>query len=204
MQIVRVIDSAHSQSVRDWRGCGDAFLTFSTEIRHSKTIDMRTLTEFIEGHHQESPQECINALDVVAAQIPSASFFSTARARSFFTRNGSATLGGGAEVWAGYFQSIRPLQCGLVVNLDTTATAFREPKPVMEVLADLWGTTPKQLGSLRVDDRMRRMAEKQLRLCQVETGHRAEFRRRYRVNGLSKIPCSQLRYGATSFVLRKF
>ena len=51
----------------------------------------------------------INALDVLINQVPATDFTTVGR-RAFFTPEGSHRLFGGAEVWQGYWQSLRPGQ----------------------------------------------------------------------------------------------
>jgi eukaryotic translation initiation factor 2C len=38
------------------------------------------------------------------------------------------------QVWLGYQQSLRPSQGGLTLNMDMAATAFLEPRPVIDFL----------------------------------------------------------------------
>ncbi|KAL5081370.1 hypothetical protein RYX36_009791 [Vicia faba] len=46
-------------------------------------------------------------------------------------------LGEGLESWRGFYQSIRPTQMGLSLNIDMSSTAFIEPLPVIEFVAQL-------------------------------------------------------------------
>lgn len=43
-------------------------------------------------------------------------------------------IGLGAEVWLGYNQTLRPVQCGLTVTIDLSTTAFIKAAPVMDYL----------------------------------------------------------------------
>ena len=47
--------------------------------------------------------------------------------RSFFTEEGSRSIGGGMELWRGYFQSIRPSQAKMYLNVDiATGIMFKK------------------------------------------------------------------------------
>ncbi|KAF3774292.1 argonaute 10 protein [Nymphaea thermarum] len=46
-------------------------------------------------------------------------------------------LGEGLESWCGFYQSIRPTQMGLSLNIDMSSTAFIEPVPVIEFVAQI-------------------------------------------------------------------
>lgn len=69
------------------------------------------------------------------------------RGSIFNTDQGRApVLGGGAEAWKGYSQSLRPSQGGLTLNVDMACTAFLESKPVLEYLAKAAGVSEAAVG----------------------------------------------------------
>lgn len=41
------------------------------------------------------------------------------------------------QVWLGYKQSLRPCENGLTLNIDVAATAFLQPVPVLQHLANV-------------------------------------------------------------------
>ena len=43
------------------------------------------------------------------------------------------------QVWLGHFQSVRPLESGLTLNVDITATAFLQSRPCMNHLLEMAG-----------------------------------------------------------------
>jgi len=51
--------------------------------------------------------------------------------RSFFTPDMPAPISGGAEVWLGYYQSLRATQAGLTLNVDMSAMAFVRSMPMV-------------------------------------------------------------------------
>ncbi|EDO38584.1 predicted protein, partial [Nematostella vectensis] len=65
------------------------------------------------------PQDAIQGMDIVLRQMPSMKF--TAVGRCFFPPpNGHChDLGGGCELWTGFYQSVRPSQWKtMLLNID--------------------------------------------------------------------------------------
>ncbi|MCL7034289.1 hypothetical protein MKW94_029510, partial [Papaver nudicaule] len=61
--------------------------------------------------------------------------------KSFYSPNirKSGRLGDGLQSWCGFYQSVRPTQMGLSLNIDNSSAAFIEPLPVMEFVAQVLG-----------------------------------------------------------------
>lgn len=51
--------------------------------------------------------------------------------RSFYTPTSPSPISGGAEVWLGYYQSLRATQGGLTLNVDMSAMAFVRSMPMV-------------------------------------------------------------------------
>lgn len=68
----------------------------------------------------------------------------------------ASSLGGGAEVWVGYSQSLRPSQGGLTLNIDMACTAFLERQPVVNFLAAAAGVPLSAIGSGMSPDQLKR------------------------------------------------
>lgn len=51
--------------------------------------------------------------------------------RSFYTPEMPSPISGGAEVWLGYYQSLRATQAGLTLNVDMSAMAFVRSMPMV-------------------------------------------------------------------------
>lgn len=93
-------------------------------IKFAAHVNLTELTDFLSGKISNSklPQDSIQALDIVLRQQPNLSF--TPVGRSFFPLPGSdnnrpQSLGGGCEVWFGYYQSVRPSQWkSMLINID--------------------------------------------------------------------------------------
>ncbi|CAN0333185.1 unnamed protein product, partial [Ectocarpus sp. 12 AP-2014] len=113
--------------------------------------------------------------------------------RSFFTPDMPSPISGGAEVWLGYYQSLRATQAGLTLNVDMSAMAFVRSMPMMDFVCELLGVRdPGQLSrGIRPYDR--RKLETALKGVNVEVTHR-KSNRQYRVSALSKIGADQLTF----------
>lgn len=155
---------------------------FKVVIKFSAQANLHHLGLFLAGRHAEVPQEAIQVLDIVLRQLPSTRYASIGR--SFFSPepNMRKSLGDGLESWSGFYQSIRPTQMGLSLNIDMSATAFIEPLPVVEFVANLLNS---DIRSRPLSDAERVKTKKALRGVNVEVTHRGNMRRKYRISGLT-------------------
>ncbi|MCD7459399.1 Protein argonaute PNH1 [Datura stramonium] len=101
---------------------------------------------------------------------------------------GKQTLGNGLQSWRGFYQSIKPTQMGLSLNIDMSTTAFIEPLPVVEFVAQVLG---KDVSSRPLSD-ADRIKVAALRGVKVEVTHRGNIRRKYRISGLTTQPTREL------------
>nr|CAB3471525.1 unnamed protein product [Digitaria exilis] len=113
--------------------------------------------------------------------------------RSFFSPDlgRRRSLGEGVESWRGFYQSIRPTQMGLSLNIDMSATAFFEPLPVIDFVAQLLNT---DIHSRPLSDAERVKIKKALRGVKVEVTHRGNIRRKYRIAGLTSQATRELTF----------
>ncbi|CAO3587527.1 unnamed protein product [Absidia cylindrospora] len=110
---------------------------FKLNIRPVGSINMTELGNFLEGVSSLT-NNCLTAimvLDVLICQAPSLVYPTVGR--SFFTSKGSFPLSNGAEVWQGYYQSARPTQGRMMINVDLSATAFYESGPLPDIVAKI-------------------------------------------------------------------
>jgi len=165
---------------------------FRVTIRFASKTDLHHLTQFLARRQLDCPQETIQALDVVLRATPSEKLFFyfvlfefwfetfcvlfywfvcflkyrfDVVGRSFFSPalGPKGPLGNGTEYWRGYYQSLRPTQMGLSLNIgwfnfsmlvklwvswitqslttdyfcaaDVSARAFYEPIPVLDFIS---------------------------------------------------------------------
>ncbi|KAL8007287.1 putative PAZ domain, Piwi domain, ribonuclease H-like superfamily, argonaute, linker 1 [Plasmopara halstedii] len=162
---------------------GEKDREFSAVVKEADpvAIRMQQLDELFAGKLNYTPYDAIQALDVALRHSASQRF--TVVGRNLFSGNGAKSIGEGAELWFGYFQSLRPTQNRLVVNLDLAATAFVEEMDVLDYL----------VSALSLRDLPASLAQHQnsafsraIRGVKVSILHRPGVKRSYRVNGLTK------------------
>ncbi|KAK3126587.1 hypothetical protein QOZ80_7AG0558960 [Eleusine coracana subsp. coracana] len=119
-------------------------IEYKITIRYAGRADLYHLQQFLLGRQRDSPQDTIQALDIVLRESPSLNYVTVSR--SFFSKGfGHSDIGEGLECWRGYYQSLRPTQMGLSLNIDISSTAFYKPIPVIEFVQNCVGATnPKQ------------------------------------------------------------
>jgi eukaryotic translation initiation factor 2C len=59
--------------------------------------------------------------------------------RSFFTPQGKRTIGNGIELWHGYFQSVRPTQNRMYINLDIATGVMYKDGPLTSLCLEFFG-----------------------------------------------------------------
>jgi eukaryotic translation initiation factor 2C len=95
---------------------------FKVVIKFASRPDLHHLQQFLAGAQADAPQEALQVLDIVLRELPTHRY--TPIVRSFYSPNlGSrVSLGDGLESWRGFYQSIRPTQMGLSLNIGRTNT----------------------------------------------------------------------------------
>ncbi|XP_043699782.1 protein argonaute 5 [Telopea speciosissima] len=173
-------------------------------IKFASKTDLYHLKQFLLGTQTDAPYDTIQALDVVLRETPSIKY--TVVGRSFFSPDlgRRCELGDGIECWKGYYQSLRPTQMGLSLNLDVSATSFYEPIPVIEFVRKYLNIREQ---SRPLSDRDRIKIKKALRGLRVELTHSSGVRRN-KISGITTVPTSQLTFvddmGTTVSVVRYF
>ncbi|CAH0478126.1 unnamed protein product [Peronospora belbahrii] len=162
---------------------GNQAKVFSAVVKESNpvAIRMQQLEELFAGRLNYTPYDALQALDVALRHTASQRF--TVVGRNLFHREGATSLGEGAELWYGYFQSLRATQNRLVVNLDLAATAFVEEMAVVDFLCT---TLSMRQMPTTLAKYQHSAFSKAIRGVKVSITHRPGVRRSYRVNGLSK------------------
>ncbi|AQK67370.1 argonaute1d [Zea mays] len=166
--------------------------TYKVVIKFAARADLRRLEQFLAGRQAEAPQEALQVLDIVLRELPTTRY--APFGRSFFSPDlgRRRSLGEGIESWRGFYQSIRPTQMGLSLNIDMSATAFFEPLPVIDFVAQLLNTD--DIYSRPLLDAERVKIKKALRGVKVEVTHRGNMRRKYRIAGLTSQETRELTF----------
>ncbi|XP_022685381.1 protein argonaute 12 [Setaria italica] len=164
---------------------------YKVVIKDAAKIDMYSLQQFLAGRQREMPQEIIQALDIALRECPATRY--TSISRSFFSSQEfgpGGLLGNGVECWRGYYQSLRPTQMGLSLNIDVSATAFYKAQPVIDFTVEYLNIN----ASKRLSDQERIKLKKALKGVRVETTHRRGISIRYKITGLTSAPLNDLTF----------
>ncbi|KAH9700117.1 protein argonaute 5 [Citrus sinensis] len=187
---------------------------FRVVIRLASKPDLYTLQQFLRRRHFEAPYEVIQVLAVVLRAAPSEKYLTltvlikvsllewlinemmnfcirhTVVGRSFFSTDlgPMGQLGDGVEYWRGYFQSLRPTQMGLSLNIDVSASSFYEPILVTEFVQNYCRDLSHPLS-----DEVRLKVKKALKGIKVVLTHR-EYNNSHKITGISSQPMSQLMF----------
>ncbi|KAL0376661.1 UNVERIFIED_CONTAM: protein argonaute 10 [Sesamum calycinum] len=158
-------------------------------IKFVARANLHHLGQFLAGKRADGPKEALQILDIVLRELSMKRFCPVGR--SFFSPDirRPQRLGDGLEAWCGFYQSIRPTQMGLSLNIDMASAAFIEALPVIEFVAQLLG---KDVLSRPLSDSDRIKVKKALRGVKVEVTHRGDVRRKYRVSGITTQPTREL------------
>ncbi|WCJ22183.1 Argonaute family protein [Euphorbia peplus] len=169
---------------------------FRINIKLVSKLDGKELKRYLSKEGDDwvpLPQAYLHALDVVLRENPVEKCIPVARSFYSSSMGGAKEIGGGAMGLRGFFQSLRPTQQGLALNVDFSVTAFHESIGVipylqkrLEFLRDLpLNKTRSLVGEERKE------VEKALKNIRIFVCHR-ETVQRYRVYGLTEQPTETL------------
>ncbi|XLR66441.1 hypothetical protein S83_017113 [Arachis hypogaea] len=164
---------------------------FKVVIKLAARADLHHLGLFLQGRQTDAPQEALQVLDIVLRELPTTRYSPVGR--SFYSPDlgRRQPLGEGLESWRGFYQSIRPTQMGLSLNIDMSSTAFIEPLPVIEFVTQLLN---RDVSTRPLSDADRVKIKKALRGIKVEVTHRGNMRRKYRISGLTSQATRELTF----------
>ncbi|KAI4998638.1 hypothetical protein ZWY2020_053980 [Hordeum vulgare] len=165
---------------------------YKVTIKEVAKLDLYNLQQFLAGRQRELPQDTLQALDIALRETPTAKF--TPISRSFFSKSfgHDGDIGSGVECWRGYYQSLRPTQMGLSLNIDISATAFYKAQPVMNFALEylnIRGDAPRRLF-----DQDRLKLKKALKGVRVVATHRPDISIRYKITGITSAPLNELTF----------
>lgn len=163
---------------------------FRINIKLVSKIDGKELSSYMSKEGDDwipLPQDYLHALDVILRESPTENCIAVGRSLYSSSMGGIKAIGGGAVGLRGFFQSLRPTQQGLALNVDFSVTAFHESIEVipylqkrLDFLRDL--SQRKTRGLIGEE---RKEVEKALKNIRIFVCHR-ETVQRYRVYGLTE------------------
>lgn len=162
---------------------------YKVAIKFVARADLHHLRLFLEGKQAHAPQDALQVLDIVLRELSNQRYLQVGR--SFYSPEirKPQRLGDGLQSLGGFYQSLRPTQMGLSLNIDMSSAAFIEPLPVIEFIAQILG---KDVISRPLSDSDRVKIKKAIRGVKVEVTHRGTVRRKYRISGLTSQPTREL------------
>jgi len=114
---------------------------FQVTVKLVDTVPLGALKDYLDGKletHQR-PILQLQALEIALQQHMLKTF--VAGGRKFYTEDffKKTNIGGGLELWKGFYQSVRLVQSGLSLNFDVSNTAFLKPMKVLAYLREVLG-----------------------------------------------------------------
>ncbi|KAJ3124783.1 hypothetical protein HK098_000874 [Nowakowskiella sp. JEL0407] len=169
--------------------------TYQLTLKKLTSLTLQNLFDYLSlpsPDPKNFPKEESHALDVILRHRPSLLF--TPIGRCFFSREGSSPISGGAELWQGYFQSLKPASGQMLLNIDLASTAFFEPGLVIETVAKILGKRSPDEIRQHLSERERNKILKSLKNVKVICTHRPSNRRRWKITGITEYPCDHMSF----------
>ena len=94
--------------------------------------------------------------------------------RSFFTNRETKDIGGGINLWRGYFQSVRPAFGNMIINVDISTGMMYKPGPLIDLCLDFFSgpRNPNRLSPTQgLPDRERLRLQRFLSGVRIITRH---------------------------------
>ncbi|XP_077504677.1 uncharacterized protein LOC144114667 [Amblyomma americanum] len=168
---------------------------FIIKIQYAATVNLEILHGVFQKRVQTVPQEVLQAIHIVLRHSPSINLAPVGR--SFFRPPGPNEyndLGGGREVWFGYYTSVRPAQWKPMLNVDMSATTFYESLPLVDFMCRFLSDsrrvlTPADFRSLRDNQYVR--LNRELKGLRVKVTH-LPYPRKYKVVKITREPAKEI------------
>jgi len=146
-------------------------------------INTEIMHQFIneEASQDNAILTSIMALNVVIRMGPNCNPEFTFNSRSFFTKEGRQSIGGGMELWRGFFQSIRPSQARMYLNIDIMTGIMFNEGPLIQLCLEhlnVRDKDPNRLSQNRLSDRDRISLQRFLANLQVSTNYAGRIQTR--------------------------
>lgn len=163
--------------------------SFNVKLRQVSSVNLAVLDQFLNGKLNYTPFDIITALEVIMRHPLTQG--NVIVGRSLYSGRSVEGISGGLEVWKGIFASFRPGPGRLLLNADTSTTAFHTPGPVLDIIRKVLNIGPKEVIG-RLNDQEIGRVERLLRGIRIEVNHRgATFKRKYKILGLTSTPCAE-------------
>ncbi|ORX83400.1 Piwi-domain-containing protein [Basidiobolus meristosporus CBS 931.73] len=149
-------------------------------------IPIQALLEFLNGRSDQTSASSsfITAMNVLFKYHTSLDHFTWGN--SIFRPGKSFPLGGGLEAWRGIHQSVKPTKGQLLLNINSTATAFYTPGPLLDSIVNVLGRrSPRELRQGFAPEERSRLV-RFFKGVTIRTTHRGEKNFQYKFEGLTE------------------
>uniref|UniRef100_A0A803M6A6 Uncharacterized protein n=1 Tax=Chenopodium quinoa TaxID=63459 RepID=A0A803M6A6_CHEQI len=185
---------------REKRGSSEMEIAkFQVAIKLAAKVGLYNLQEYLRGRTSEAPQDAIQVLDIVMRAAKPLNDYAVI-GRSFFSvKLGTGPLADGVEYWRGYYQSIRPTQMGLSLNIGVPwhiFSVYGSARPFYEsMMVHYFVQEYLKLRDLNrpLTDANRVKVKRALKGLTVELTH-LSYKKRSKVTGVSSEPANQLMF----------
>ena len=152
---------------------------YTVSIQWAAKVSLYDLNEALEGRLTEIPRNTMQAVQTVLRFLPSMTSIPVGPSFFSFPDGHEKDLGLGMQIWNGRFVSIRPTQWKMMLNVDTSSTAFYKAQPVLYFLCEYldFHQVPARLNKAQC-----KLFRKEIRTIKIETIH---VKRKQRVTGFS-------------------
>eukprot|EP00268_Persea_americana_P040038 TRINITY_DN3971_c0_g1_i2.p1 TRINITY_DN3971_c0_g1~~TRINITY_DN3971_c0_g1_i2.p1 ORF type:complete len:543 (+),score=108.12 TRINITY_DN3971_c0_g1_i2:25-1629(+) len=170
---------------------------FKVNIKLVSKLEGKDLSKYLskEDDYIPLPQDYLHALDVVLRESPTEKCIPVGRSLYSSSMGGIKDIGGGAVGLRGFFQSLRPTQQGLALNVDFSVTAFHESIGIIPYLQKrcdfLRDLSQRKTRGLVGEEK--KEVERALKNIRVFVCHR-DTDQRYRVFSLTDEATENLRF----------
>lgn len=170
---------------------------FKVNIKLVSKLEGKGLSKYLskEEDYIPLPQDYLHALDVVLRESPTEKCIPVGRSLYSSSMGGIKDIGGGAVGLRGFFQSLRPTQQGLALNVDFSVTAFHESIGIIPYLQKrcdfLRDLSQRKTRGLIGEEK--KEVERALKNIRVFVCHR-DTDQRYRVFSLTDEATENLRF----------
>jgi eukaryotic translation initiation factor 2C len=167
-------------------------INFKITIKYASQIDLQSLVQYMtNGTSLDPPQKAIQAVDIVLRNVSSFRFLQAGR--SFFSppNDGAVQLGGGLELWYGFYQSAS-LGWKPFVNIDVAHKGFPSARNVVEIIVDVCRLRHEDLQK-GLTDRQKADFLNYIRGLKIDymLKNIPTSKRTYKVNGITKSAVEQ-------------
>jgi eukaryotic translation initiation factor 2C len=165
---------------------------FIFKIRKVSSFNPSILKDFVDSKLTYTPYDVINSLEVILRHPMTKN--NIVVGRSIYSGSGETAIpiSGAVDVWKGFFLSLRPSVGRLLLNIDTSATAFTAGGDLISIARDFLSLGPND--PINLEGSARQALESFLRVTRVEATHRGESKRKYKALGFTPAAADQLTF----------